>query len=190
VPRPAGHAVTRRPRLTARRRSVLLAVVRPLLGTTAMTTLYYVLPFDRELTTATAPLLAAGLLAVVVLLAWQTRQIVRSTHPRIRAVEALATTLSLFLLVFATVYHLMERHRPDSFATPLTRTDALYFAVTVFATVGFGDITAHTQTARIVTTLQMVGDLLLVGVGVRIIAAAVEVGVRRGGGEPLPRRRP
>jgi hypothetical protein len=29
--------------------------------------------------------------------------------------------------------------------TPLTRTDALYFSVTVFSTVGFGDITAKSQ---------------------------------------------
>ena len=38
-----------------------------------------------------------------------------------------------------------------TFTEPLTRTDAQYFTVTIFATVGFGDITAVTQTARVVT---------------------------------------
>jgi putative Mn2+ efflux pump MntP len=173
-----------RPRLTAGQRFTLHAVLRPLLGTAALTALYYVLPFDRHLTAGSGVLLAAGIAAVVVLLAWQARQIAHSAHPRVRAVEALATSLSLFLLLFATVYRLLEQSEPGSFTTPMTRTDALYFTVTVFATVGFGDITAHSQTARIVTTLQMVGDLLLVGVGLRVIAAAVRTGLDRRAGEP------
>jgi hypothetical protein len=40
----------------------------------------------------------------------------------------------------------------------LTRTDALYFTVTVFSTVGFGDITAKTETARLVVTGQSCPD--------------------------------
>ena len=46
----------------------------------------------------------------------------------------------LFLLLFASTYFLMERASAASFTQPLTRTDALYFTVTVFSTVGFGDI--------------------------------------------------
>ena len=37
---------------------------------------------------------------------------------------------------------------PGSFTEPLTRTDSLYFVVTVFATVGFGDITPLSLSAR------------------------------------------
>jgi voltage-gated potassium channel len=36
----------------------------------------------------------------------------------------------------------MAKLAPHSIGAPLTRTDALYFTVTVFSTVGFGDITA------------------------------------------------
>ena len=42
-----------------------------------------------------------------------------------------------------------------SFTEPLTRADALYFTVTVFSTVGFGDITAKSETARVVLIVQM-----------------------------------
>ena len=42
---------------------------------------------------------------------------------------------------------------------PLTRADALYFAVTVFSTVGFGDITPESEAARVVLIVQMLGDL-------------------------------
>ena len=67
----------------------------------------------------------------------------------------------------------------------MSRTDALYFSVTVFATVGFGDITAVSGPGRIVVTVQMVVDLLVLGVGLRVITGAVQQGrERRAAGSP------
>ncbi len=63
--------------------------------------------------------------------------------------------------------------------TPLTRTDALYFTVTVFSTVGFGDITAKSEVARLVVTSQIFVDLLILGLGVRILTGAITRGQRR-----------
>ena len=56
------------------------------------------------------------------------------------------------------------------------RTDSLYFTVTVFATVGFGDITATSQVARIVVIAQMILDLLVLGLVVKVFVGAVEIG--------------
>ena len=61
----------------------------------------------------------------------------------------------------------------------MTRLDSMYFTVTVFATVGFGDITAVSQGARAVTTVQMMGGLVLVGLIARVIVGAVQVGRSR-----------
>lgn len=72
---------------------------------------------------------------------WEVRAITRSPFPRLRAVEGLAATLVLFLVLFAASYYLLERSEPGSFSETLYRTDALYFTLTTFATVGFGDIT-------------------------------------------------
>ena len=58
----------------------------------------------------------------------------------------------------------------------MTRTDALYFTVTVFSTVGFGDITAKTEAARLVVTGQMIADLVVIGLAVKVIAGAVKRG--------------
>jgi voltage-gated potassium channel len=60
----------------------------------------------------------------------------------------------------------------DSFSEPLTRTDALYFTITVFSTVGFGDITAKTEPARLVVTAQMIADLVILGLAVKVIVGA------------------
>jgi hypothetical protein len=66
-----------------------------------------------------------------------------------------------------------------SFSQPLNHTDALYFTVTVFATVGFGDITATTAAARLVVTGQMIIDLIILGLGARVILGAVSRGRQR-----------
>ena len=71
--------------------------------------------------------------------------------------------LPLFLVLFASTYFVMERASAASFTEPLTRTDALYFTVTVFSTVGFGDITAKSEAARVVLIVQMLADLAFLG---------------------------
>jgi voltage-gated potassium channel len=43
----------------------------------------------------------------------------------------------------------------------------------VFSTVGFGDITAKTQAARLVVTGQMITDLVILGLAIKIIMGAV-----------------
>jgi hypothetical protein len=56
----------------------------------------------------------------------------------------------------------------------LTRFDAVYFTVTVLATVGFGDIAAVTQTARILVTIQMLADLVLIGFVAKVLLGAAQ----------------
>ena len=97
-----------------------------------------------------------------------------SPFPGLRAVEALATSIPLFLLLFAATYDVMGAIAASSFNQPMTRTNALYFTVTVFATVGFGDITAKTETARLLVTGQMIIDLIILGIGARVILGAVQ----------------
>ncbi|MFL6120141.1 potassium channel family protein [Actinophytocola sp.] len=163
----------------ARRRTVVLAVARPLLTTTALVVVYYLLPVDRRLLGWGLVLLISELCLVVAVIVWQTRLILRANYPTLQGIEALALAVPLYLLVFANVYYLLALEHPGSFTEPLTRTDALYFGVTVLTTVGFGDITPLTQTARALVTGQMVGNLLVLGVALRVILTAIERGRRR-----------
>ncbi|MBN3929148.1 two pore domain potassium channel family protein [Streptomyces verrucosisporus] len=157
----------------------VIAAVRLAFITAALLTAYYLLPVDKEFTGGTAVILVLGLLAVLALFLWEVREIEHSPRPILRAAEALVSVLLLFLLLFATVYHLLERAEPGSFNEPLTRTDALYFALTTFATVGYGDITARSQPARIIVMVQMTGGLLLVGVAARLVVDTVKSALRR-----------
>jgi hypothetical protein len=141
--------------------------------------IYYLLPLDRSSPWAAVTMLVIGLVVFIGLVAFQVRSIVRSAFPGLRAVEALATSIPLFLLLFASSYVVMAKLSASNFSQPLSHTDALYFTVTVFATVGFGDITAKTEAARLVVTGQMIGDLIIIGLGVRVIVGAVTRGRER-----------
>ncbi|MEU9626431.1 potassium channel family protein [Streptomyces luteogriseus] len=175
--------VPHRRRPGRRRRAAVSAVVRAVFIAAGLVTVYYVLPLDGRGTRGDSVLLACGLLLVAVVFWWEVRAIVSSPFPRLKAVEALATTLALFLLLFAGAYFLLEHTTPGSFSEPLTKTDSLYFTLTTFTTVGYGDIVARSQTGRVLTMIQMTGGLMLVGVAARILAGAVQAGLRRQGRE-------
>lgn len=149
-------------------------VARPLTTVTALVFGYYRLPLAPPAGVRAAAWLAAGLALVVVVLVSEVRAIVRSSRPRWQGVQALALVVPLFLLVFAYGYGLLAHAEPGSFGTPLGHTDALYFTVTVFATVGFGDIAPVSPAARVVVTVQMVGDVVLLGGALRVLMTAVQ----------------
>ena len=163
-----------------------MSLVRSTLVCLAVIAGYFALPM-HHLGPGSGLRLAAGLALVAAVLSWHLREITHSPHPRVRAVEALAVTLTVFFILFATTYFLLERSAPASFNVPMTRLDAAYFTVTVFATVGFGDIVAVSQTARIVATLQMVADLVLVGVVAKMVVGAVQAGLAHRQDEAWPR---
>ena len=120
-----------------RRRVAGLGLLRSLATTVVLAGLYYLLPLDHIKNVRLT--LVTGLLILLAVTGWQLRAIIRARYPAVRAVEALATTVPWFLLLFASAYFTMASTNPANFSThPLTRTDALYFTVTVFSTVGFG----------------------------------------------------
>ncbi|WP_165555632.1 potassium channel family protein [Kribbella pittospori] len=159
------------PRRT-RRRLAMTSLLRSLLVSSVIIVGYFVLPMRLDSSAVVG--LVLGLTFVAVVLAWQIRDIARSPYPRIRAIGSLATSLPLFLAVFATTYFLIARADPANFSEPLSRLDAAYFTVTVFATVGFGDIVAVTSLARTITIVQMIGDLVVVGLVARTLLGAVQ----------------
>jgi len=165
-----------------RRRLIAWAVLRSVVIAAVLVALYYVLPLDRPWDSDTAVRLLIGLLVFAGVMVWGVKTITDSRYPGVRAAEALALVLPFFLLLFASTYFVMERNSAASFTQPLTRTDALYFTVTVFTTVGFGDITAKSETARVVVIVQMLADLAVLGAGVRVLLGAVQRGRERRSG--------
>jgi hypothetical protein len=144
------------------------------LSTAALLTLYYVIPLSDLSGGLTVVAFVAALIGVMVVVVWQVQAIFRADYPGLQAVEGLATVIPLFLLVFSAAYYLMAYHAHGSFSQPLDRTEALYFTVTTFSTVGYGDIVPKTDSARVVVMIQMIADLAIIGFGVKILIGAVE----------------
>ncbi len=162
-----------------KRRLVGRVALRTIITVALVVAVYFLVPMDRAISAATVAELVLGVLVLFGVIVWQVRQIIRSDHPGVRAVEALAFTLPLYILLFATTYYLLDHANATTFTQPLSRIDSMYFSVTVFTTVGFGDIAAKAQGARVIVTFQMILDLVIVGVVLRLVVNAIKIGRQR-----------
>jgi voltage-gated potassium channel len=163
----------------APRRLVVRALLRASATATALVVLYFTVPITGSIDRSTALLLVLGLLAFAGVITWQVRSVLRSAYPGLRAIESLAAAIPLFLVLFAAIYLRIADLDGSAFSQPLSRTGALYFTITVFSTVGFGDIAPRTDLARVVTMVQMLGDLVFVGLVLQLMIGAVKLGLRR-----------
>jgi hypothetical protein len=158
----------------ATRRHLIHVALRVGVFTVLLSALYVLAPLDDRMNAFIVVELALSLLVFILLVAWEIREILRSAYPAIQAVEAVAISIPMLVLTFSVTYVKLGTENLHNFSEPLTRIDALYFSVTVFATVGFGDITATTQAARMVVTFQMLADLVLVGFIAKVLFGAVQ----------------
>jgi voltage-gated potassium channel len=177
----AGQSLSR----AQRRRVLLRTLFRSLASAFVLLALYYLAPIQDLQGVHPAVSLTVEVVILAVVIVLQVRAITRSRYPGLRAVEALSLTAPLFLVMYATAYVVLALDSGANFNThTLSRTDSLYFTLTVFSTVGFGDITATSQSARV----------FVLGLGVQAFRGAVSVGRQRSaavagsqpGGSDLP----
>ena len=158
----------------APRRQVALSLVRVGLTTVGLIAMYVTAPLDEEPAGAVLVQLVFVLAFLTGVLIWQVMFITRSPYPRMHAVEAAAVSLPLIVILFSASYFATSQAHFDSFTEPLTRIDAVYFTLTVFTTVGFGDIAPVSQVARIAVTTQMIADLAFIGIVAKVFVGAVQ----------------
>ena len=154
-------------------RILVLGLLRAFGVTVVLVVLYTLLPLGARSDSHLVTEVVIGVLLLGVVIAWEMRAVLRAEFPVVRGIQALATSTSLLLVLFASAYYAISTVQPSAFNEPLDRTDALYFTVTVFATVGFGDIVADAEHARVVVMIQMLVDLVILGVGIRLLVGAV-----------------
>ena len=126
-------------------------------------------------------ILALGIFAAVAAL--QIPAIVSAPYPIVRAVGTMAMLVSLYILIFARIYLSISLGDPLVFNRPLDTVTALYFTVTVFATVGFGDIVAQSNGTMLLVTFQMLLNLAVIGTLIRLVTTAAQHGVARRRGD-------
>jgi hypothetical protein len=154
------------------RRHLLLTGLRASATGALVLVVYFTVPISDKPHTSVLFRLTVGLSLFVVVLAYEVRAILRSSRPLLRAADAMALVIPVFIVVFAWTYLTMALSTPGAFSERLDRLSALYFAVTLFSTVGLGDIAPKSDPARLVVTIQMVADLIVIAVVVRLIFGA------------------
>ena len=165
----------------ARNRRRLVAATAARVGATmiGLFVLYALVPVPGS----EGDLAIAGLLAVlgafIVLVGWQIHSITRAQQPILRAIEVVALALALLVVVFSFIYLSASDADPEAFTEPLNRIDAAYYTVSVIGTVGFGDIAAVSDTTRVLVTLQMLLNILLIAGFARLVVVAARTGLRR-----------
>lgn len=132
-------------------------------------TIYYTLPLAPRPREAVWLRLMIVVVVFGAVLVHEVKAIAQHGQPIHRAVIALAVLVPLFVVMFASLYLITSQSNAAAFGMAMSRTQALYFTVVVLSTVGFGDITPKSDPARLLTTVQIVCDLLLVGVVFRLI---------------------
>ncbi len=172
------------------RRVAISATVRIIAMTGALLLGYFLLPVNADGAVLGLVVLFGGIALLIAITIRQVQRIVIDDHPALRGVEAVATIVPLFIVVFAYTYVWLSHDDPTRFTQSIDRVDGIYFVVTVLSTVGFGDISPVASGARLVVTLQMVLDLVLIGVLAKLIVGASQVGVKRRRKEKAAGRRP
>jgi voltage-gated potassium channel len=163
----------------ARQRAITRSFVHIVVSTVVLVGLYAASPAAGRAGARAIIEFLVALLVFAGLLAWQVLRILDADHPELRAAEALAFAFPALIIVFAFTYLSLSHANPANFSEPLDHVSAIYFTVTVISTVGFGDIVARTDGARLLVTIQILLDLaVIVGIA-RTIVFAARMGVRR-----------
>jgi hypothetical protein len=140
---------------------------------------YYLTPTKGAGQDSDLPWLILELVILGVIVGSEIWAIIRAKHPMLRGAEALAVTLALFLVIFSRIYLLNSLADPSVVTQPLDHTKALYSTVTVFATVGFGDIVAQTNATKLLVTIQMLLNLTVLGLVIKLLTTAAQRGAQR-----------
>ncbi|MDI1462802.1 potassium channel family protein [Catellatospora sp. KI3] len=146
-------------------------LVRWLLSTAILVAVYFIVPTDRgsgvwELV-ARVLFSLVGIVVVAVLIV---RQINRHLGDDETPLLGLLNALTAGVLFFALADYVVAVGAPGSFVDLQTRVDALYFALSTLITVGFGDVHAQGQQARVLLILQMVFNTVVIAAGVSVLS--------------------
>ncbi len=103
-------------------------------------------------------------------------------HPVATAFEGVAVLASLVIVAFATAYYSLGTST-DQIPGIQTKVDAFYFTVTTISTVGYGDIVATGQGARVLVSVHILFNISLIAGAFRVVSQAARD--RRAGGAGL-----
>ncbi|PKW13933.1 ion channel [Saccharopolyspora spinosa] len=153
---------------------VLINLATSLGAVAACTVVYYLLPtgrFGLFGTVNAVVIFALGLTAISALIMFQVRRFRIEGARHGSSIAGVVASLYLAVLFFAAVYFGLAAHDPGSIAALRTKTDALYFSLSITSTVGFGDVHAVSEFARAVAAVHMTFNIGFLAAAVAVVRA-------------------
>lgn len=136
---------------------------------------YFVIPLDKEFGIVLAVVLVVAAAASLIPISIRQAQLVlRSEDPLFDAMRCIVSALVFLVISFSSAYYVLGTNYDHEIAGVETKLDAIYFTVTILATVGFGDITANGQWARGIVTGQMIVNFAVLAVALRVVSWALK----------------
>ncbi|HEX5087926.1 MAG TPA: potassium channel family protein [Nocardioides sp.] len=132
---------------------------------------YFLAPIESEpeggivLRAVLAVLVFTGLAASLVI------QIRLSLADESRRLDGLVTAIVCVWVVFALSFYGLADHQPGQVSGLDTKVDSLYFTASTMLTVGYGDVHATGQFARVLVLLQMLFDVVFVAAAAGTVSA-------------------
>jgi len=142
--------------------------------------IFFILPYDGLSNNRQAVLrLVLGLSLLLVVIVVLIRRILSAPLPQLKTLEALVVLLVKFICLFAGTYLLISHLDAGAFTEPLTHISALYFTIVTFGTVGFGDITPHSDLARLLVSAQIIIDFVFIAAIIRALVAVAQASLQK-----------
>ena len=153
-----------------KRKAVIRSLVRATVGVTLLLFAYGLLPLSAATNAELVVRIIIAGIVIVLFVVCEIYVISHSEFPQLRAADALLIGVTLIVVIFASIYLSMSRATVGSFSEPLDRTGAMYLTMTTLSTVGYGDVVAKTNPARLTVMLQMVFNVAFIGLAVKWIS--------------------
>jgi voltage-gated potassium channel len=154
---------------------IIFSAIRTLLGLAFIFWVLSLVPDESDpRLSIPVTLLIIGMGVYALVLRWQLKRVVKSKRPGLVAAESLILSAALFIAIFSAIYVIIDGDSPGSFSEPIDHFTAAYFTLTVLATVGFGDITAVSDTARFIVMLQMALGLGFLAIIIKVFTSAAQ----------------
>jgi len=153
-----------------KRKAIVRSLIRGTLGVALLLLAYAFLPLSAATNSELIVRVIIGAILIILFVVFEVQMIAQSEFPPLRAADALIIGVTLILVVFASIYLSMSRANAASFNETLNHTGAMYLTMTTLSTVGYGDIVAKTQAARVAVMIQMVFNVAFIGLAVKWIS--------------------
>lgn len=134
------------------RMSVVLAVVL---------VFYFTVPVSFEIATNEIVQILVSMVALALLGLLVLVEVRHQLLDDDRRIDGLVLALMIAVLGFALGFYVLEHRNPGEIAELSTRVDALYFTMSTLLTVGYGDVHAVGQTARVLVLIQMIFNVVI-----------------------------